>query len=243
MKTAIISGASRGIGKAIALELADQGYDIAINYRTANEELEKLKNEIETKGVQCVLVYGDVSKFEECENIVKNVTEKLEKIDVLVNNAGITKDGLILRMKKEEFQQVIDINLTGTFNMTRNVIPYMMKQRSGRIINMASVVGITGNAGQTNYAASKAGIIGFTKSLAKEVASRNILVNAIAPGFIETDMTNVLADQVKENILNQIPLKRMGTANEVAKLVKFLSSEDSKYITGQVINVDGGMVM
>ena len=224
-KSALITGATRGIGKAIALELADQGYDIAINYRTANEELEKLKNEIETKGVQCVLVYGDVSKFEDCENIVKNVTEKLEKIDVLVNNAGITKDGLILRMKKEEFQQVIDINLTGTFNMTRNVIPYMMKQRSGRIINMASVVGITGNAGQTNYAASKAGIIGFTKSLAKEVASRNILVNAIAPGFIETDMTNVLADQVKENILNQIPLKRMGTANEVAKLVKFLSSE------------------
>ena len=242
-KTALITGATRGIGKAIALELADQGYDIAINYRTANEELEKLKKEIETKGVQCALVYGDVSKFEDCENIVKNVTEKLEKIDVLVNNAGITKDGLILRMKKEDFQQVIDINLTGTFNMTRNVIPYMMKQRSGRIINMASVVGITGNAGQTNYAASKAGIIGFTKSLAKEVASRNILVNAIAPGFIETDMTNVLADQVKENILNQIPLKRMGTANEVAKLVKFLSSEDSKYITGQVINVDGGMVM
>lgn len=242
-KSALITGATRGIGKAIALELADQGYDIAINYRTANEELEKLKKEIETKGVQCALVYGDVSKFEDCENIVKNVTEKLEKIDVLVNNAGITKDGLILRMKKEDFQQVIDINLTGTFNMTRNVIPYMMKQRSGRIINMASVVGITGNAGQTNYAASKAGIIGFTKSLAKEVASRNILVNAIAPGFIETDMTNVLADQVKENILNQIPLKRMGTANEVAKLVKFLSSEDSKYITGQVINVDGGMVM
>ena len=242
-KSALITGATRGIGKAIALELADQGYDIAINYRTANEELEKLKKEIETKGVQCALVYGDVSKFEDCENIVKNVTEKLEKIDVLVNNAGITKDGLILRMKKEDFQRVIDINLTGTFNMTRNVIPYMMKQRSGRIINMASVVGITGNAGQTNYAASKAGIIGFTKSLAKEVASRNILVNAIAPGFIETDMTNVLADQVKENILNQIPLKRMGTANEVAKLVKFLSSEDSKYITGQVINVDGGMVM
>ena len=193
-KSALITGATRGIGKAIALELADQGYDIAINYRTANEELEKLKKEKETKGVQCVLVYGDVSKFEDCENIVKNVTEKLEKIDVLVNNAGITKDGLILRMKKEDFQQVIDINLTGTFNMTRNVIPYMMKQRSGRIINMASVVGIRGSAGQTNYAASKAGIIGFTKSLAKEVASRNILVNAIEPGFKETDMTNVLAD-------------------------------------------------
>lgn len=242
-KTALITGATRGIGKAIALELAEQGYDIAINYRTANVELENLKKEIESKGAQCVLVYGDVSKFEDCENIVKNIIEKLEKIDVLVNNAGITKDGLILRMKKEEFEQVIDVNLVGTFNMTRNVIPYMMKQRSGRIINMASVVGITGNAGQTNYSASKAGIIGFTKSLAKEVASRNILVNAIAPGFIETDMTNVLSDQVKENILNQIPLKRMGTANEVAKLVKFLSSEDSQYITGQVINVDGGMVM
>lgn len=242
-KTALITGATRGIGKAIALELAEQGYDIAINYRTANVELENLKKEIESKGAQCVLVYGDVSKFEDCENIVKNIIEKLEKIDVLVNNAGITKDGLILRMKKEEFEQVIDVNLVGTFNMTRNVIPYMMKQRSGRIINMASVVGITGNAGQTNYSASKAGIIGFTKSLAKEVASRNILVNAIAPGFIETDMTNVLSDQVKENILNQIPLKRMGTANEVAKLVKFLSSEDSKYITGQVINIDGGMVM
>lgn len=242
-KVALITGATRGIGKAIALELAGQGYDIAINYRTANVELENLKKEIESKGAQCVLVYGDVSKFEDCENIVKNIIKKLEKIDVLVNNAGITKDGLILRMKKEEFEQVIDVNLVGTFNMTRNVIPYMMKQRSGRIINMASVVGITGNAGQTNYSASKAGIIGFTKSLAKEVASRNILVNAIAPGFIETDMTNVLSDQVKENILNQIPLKRMGTANEVAKLVKFLSSEDSQYITGQVINVDGGMVM
>lgn len=242
-EVALITGATRGIGKAIALEIAEQGYNIAINYRTANDELSNLKKEIESKGVQCALVYGDVSKFEDCENIVKNVIDKLEKIDVLVNNAGITKDGLILRMKKEDFEQVIDINLTGTFNMTRNVIPYMMKQRSGRIINMASVVGITGNAGQTNYAASKAGIIGFTKSLAKEVASRNILVNAIAPGFIETDMTNVLSDQVKENILNQIPLKRMGTANEVAKLVKFLSSEDSKYITGQVINIDGGMVM
>lgn len=242
-KVALITGATRGIGKAIALEMAEQGYELAINYRTANEELENLKKEIESKGVQCALVYGDVSKFEDCENIVKNVIDKLEKIDVLVNNAGITKDSLILRMKKEDFEQVIDINLIGTFNMTRNVIPYMMKQRSGRIINMASVVGITGNAGQTNYAASKAGIIGFTKSLAKEVASRNILVNAIAPGFIETDMTNVLSDQVKENILNQIPLKRMGTANEVAKLVKFLSSEDSKYITGQVINIDGGMVM
>ena len=169
--------------------------------------------------------------------------EEFGRIDVLVNNAGITRDGLIMRMKKEDFESVIDTNLTGTFNMTRNVVPFMIKQKNGRIINLSSVVGITGNAGQTNYSASKAGVIGFTKSLAKEVASRNILVNAIAPGFIETDMTKVLSDNVKEAILNQIPLKRMGEAKEVAKLVKFLVSDDSKYITGQVINVDGGMVM
>ena len=169
--------------------------------------------------------------------------EEFGRIDVLVNNAGITRDGLIMRMKKEDFESVIDTNLTGTFNMTRNIVPFMIKQKNGRIINLSSVVGITGNAGQTNYSASKAGVIGFTKSLAKEVASRNILVNAIAPGFIETDMTKVLSDNVKEAILNQIPLKRMGEAKEVAKLVKFLVSDDSKYITGQVINVDGGMVM
>ena len=242
-KVALITGGSRGIGKAIALELADNGYNIVINYRTVNDELKNLKKDIEDKKVECLLVYGDVSKFEDCENMIKQAIDKFERIDVLVNNAGITKDGLIMRMKKEDFESVIDVNLTGTFNVTRNVIPYMMKQRSGRIINLSSVVGVAGNAGQTNYSASKAGIIGFTKSLAKEVASRNILVNAIAPGFIETDMTSVLSDSVKEAILNQIPLKRMGSANEIAKLVKFLSSDDCKYITGQVINIDGGMVM
>ena len=242
-KIALVTGGTRGIGKAIALELADNGYDIILNYRTANEELNNLKKEIEEKNVTCYLVYGDISKFEDCENIAKTAIEECGKIDVLVNNAGITRDGLIMRMKKEDFESVIDTNLIGTFNMTRNVIPYMVKQKSGRVINLSSVVGITGNAGQTNYAASKAGVIGFTKSLAKELASRNILVNAIAPGFIETDMTNVLSDSVKESILNQIPLKRMGEAKEVAKLVKFLASEDSGYITGQVINVDGGMVM
>ena len=161
----------------------------------------------------------------------------------MVNNAGITKDMLLARMKEEDFKQVIDVNLVGTFNVTKNVISYMMKARSGRIINISSVVGISGNAGQSNYAASKAGIIGFTKSLAKEVASRNILVNAVAPGFIATDMTSVLSDSVKENINNQIPLRKMGTAEDVAKVVKFLASEDSSYVTGQVINVDGGMVM
>lgn len=242
-KVALVTGATRGIGKAIALELADNGYDIVLNYRNANDELKQTQKEIEEKNVNCFLVYGDISKFEDCENIAKQAIEEFGRIDVLVNNAGITRDGLIMRMKKEDFNAVIDTNLTGTFNMTRNIITFMIKQKSGRIINLSSVVGITGNAGQTNYSASKAGVIGFTKSLAKEVASRNILVNAIAPGFIETDMTKVLSDNVREAILNQIPLKRMGEAKEVAKLVKFLVSEDSKYITGQVINVDGGMVM
>ena len=242
-KVALVTGGTRGIGKAIALELADNGYDIILNYRNANEELKETQKEIENKEVKCFLVYGDISKFEDCENIAKQSIEEFGRIDVLVNNAGITRDGLIMRMKKEDFNSVIDTNLSGTFNMTRNVVPYIVKKKSGRIINLSSVVGITGNAGQTNYSASKAGVIGFTKSLAKELASRNILVNAIAPGFIETDMTKVLSDSVKEGILNQIPLKRMGEAKEVAKLVKFLVSDDSKYITGQVINVDGGMVM
>ena len=242
-KVALVTGATRGIGKAIALELADNGYDIVLNYRNANDELKQTQKEIEGKNVNSFLVYGDISKFEDCENIAKQANDEFGRIDVLVNNAGITRDGLIMRMKKEDFESVIDTNLTGTFNMTRNIVPFMIKQKNGRIINLSSVVGITGNAGQTNYSASKAGVIGFTKSLAKEVASRNILVNAIAPGFIETDMTKVLSDNVKEAILNQIPLKRMGEAKEVAKLVKFLVSDDSKYITGQVINVDGGMVM
>lgn len=242
-KVALITGATRGIGKEIALELAANGFDIAINYRSMQEEMEELKKEIEANKVRCEFVQADVTNFEQCEAMIKETIEKLGRIDVLVNNAGITKDGLIMRMKKEDFEAVIDINLTGTFNVTRNVIPYMIKQKSGRIINVSSVVGVAGNAGQTNYSASKAGIIGFTKSLAKEVASRNILVNAIAPGFIDTDMTKVLSDSVKEGINAQIPLRRMGTPKEVAKVVKFLSSEDSSYVTGQVINIDGGMVM
>lgn len=242
-KVALITGATRGIGKEIAYTLAKEGYTIALNYRSYNESLEMIKKEIEENGVECFLVQGDVSDFEQCENMVQETIKELGRIDVLVNNAGITKDGLLMRMKKEDFESVLDINLVGTFNVTRQVIPYMMKQKEGRIINVSSVVGVSGNAGQTNYSASKAGIIGFTKSLAKEVASRNILVNSIAPGFIATDMTECLSDKVKENIYNQIPLKRMGTANEVAKVVKFLASDDSSYITGQVINIDGGMVM
>ena len=242
-KVAFITGATRGIGRAIALELAKEGYNIALNYRTENEALENLKKEISEIGVECYPVQGDVSKAEDSERMTKEIIEHFEQIDVLVNNAGITKDKLIQRMKEEEFTDVINVNLVGTFNITKNVIKYMTKKRYGKIINISSVVGISGNAGQSNYAASKAGIIGFTKSIAKELASRNITANAVAPGFIQTDMTNVLKDEIKEAIEGTIPLKRLGTAEDVAKVVKFLASDDSNYITGQVINVDGGMLM
>lgn len=243
IKVALVTGATRGIGKEIALTLAENGFNIALNYRKESEELESLKKEIESKNVKCLAVCGDVSNYEQVENFVKEIISEFGRIDVLVNNAGITKDMLLMRMKKEDFESVIDVNLVGTFNVTKNVIPYMMKARNGKIVNISSVVGISGNAGQTNYSASKAGIIGFTKSLAKEVASRNINVNAVAPGFIQTDMTNVLKDEIKEEISKNIPLKRMGTARDVANLVSFLVSENSNYITGQIINVDGGMLM
>ena len=242
-KLAIITGGARGIGKQIALTFAKEGYNIAINYRTENEDLKNTKKEIEENNVKCFTFQGDVTNFKDCEQFVKQIVEEFGNIYVLVNNAGITRDTLLMRMKEEDFKQVIDTNLIGTFNVTKNVISYMMKARSGRIINISSVVGISGNAGQTNYSASKAGIIGFTKSLAKEVASRNITVNAVAPGFIETQMTDVLKDDIKEEIAKKIPLKRMGTPQDVANVVKFLASNDSSYITGQVINIDGGMLM
>lgn len=242
-KVAFITGGTRGIGKQIAITLANEGYDIAINYRKENDDLETTKSEIEKSKVRYLAVQGDVANFNETENMVKEIIREFGKIDILVNNAGITKDMLLMRMKADDFKDVINVNLIGTFNITKNVIPYMMKQRTGRIINVSSVVGISGNAGQTNYSASKAGIIGFTKSLAKEVGSRNILVNAIAPGFIQTQMTDVLKEEVKNEISNKIPLKRMGTVEDVANVVKFLASEDSSYITGQVINIDGGMLM
>ena len=242
-KVALITGATRGIGKQIAITLAKNGYDIAINYRTENDDLKNTKEEIEKNNVKCLAVKGDVAIFEDCEKFVEEVIKEFGKIDILVNNAGITRDTLIMRMKKEDFESVIDTNLVGTFNVTKNVISHMLKARLGRIINISSVVGVSGNAGQTNYAASKAGIIGFTKSLAKEVASRNILVNAVAPGFIETGMTDVLKDEIKQDIEKNIPLKRIGTPEEVANVVKFLASEDSSYITGQVLHVDGGMLM
>lgn len=242
-KVAFITGGTRGIGRQIAITLANSGYDIAVNYRTENEDLAITKTEIEKCNVKCLPIQGDVSSFEDSENMTKQVIEQLGRIDVLVNNAGITKDTLLMRMKKEDFEDVLQVNLVGTFNVTKSVISYMMKQKEGRIINLSSVVGISGNAGQANYAASKAGIIGFTKSLAKEVGSRNILVNAVAPGFIETQMTDVLKDEIKEEIKKTIPLKRMGTVEDVANVVKFLASEESSYITGQVIQVDGGMLM
>lgn len=241
-KVALITGATRGIGKAIAIRLANAGFDIALNYRKENDDLTNTKSEIEKAGVDCLPVQGDISSFEDCERIAKEIFDKFGKIDVLVNNAGITKDMLLMRMKPEDFSSVVDVNLIGTFNMTRNVVPYMVKARSGRVVNISSVVGIEGNAGQTNYSASKAGIIGFTKSLARELGSRNILVNAVAPGFIETDMTAVLSDSVRDEIAKKISLKRMGTAEDVAGVVEFLCGEASSYVTGTVIPVTGGLI-
>lgn len=241
-KVALITGATRGIGKAIAIRLANAGFDIALNYRKENDDLTNTKSEIEKAGVDCLPVQGDISSFEDCERIAKEIFDKFGKIDVLVNNAGITKDMLLMRMKPEDFSSVVDVNLIGTFNMTRNVVPYMVKARSGKIVNISSVVGIEGNAGQANYAASKAGIIGFTKSLARELGSRNILVNAVAPGFIETDMTAVLSDSVRDEIAKKISLKRMGTAEDVAGVVEFLCGEASSYVTGTVIPVTGGLI-
>ena len=242
-KTVFVTGASRGIGKEVALKFADKGYNIVINYVSSKTNVEELKEEFEKKGVKALIMQADVTNKEAIEELVKKAIEGFGQIDVLVNNAGITKDNLLMRMSEEEFDKVIEINLKGTYIVTKAVTKYMMKKRKGSIINLSSVVGVAGNAGQCNYAASKAGIIGFTKSVAKELSSRNIRANAVAPGFIETDMTAVLSDEVKENIHNQIPLKRMGTAKEVANLIYFLGSDESAYITGQVINIDGGMVM
>lgn len=242
-KTAIVTGASRGIGRAIALRLADMGANLVLNYRSSIQGTEDIIKEIEEKGVKAIAVQADISKFEEAEKLVKAAVDTFTSIDILVNNAGITKDGLLLRMKEEDFDNVINVNLKGAFNTIKHVSGIMLKQRSGKIINISSVVGITGNVGQLNYAAAKAGILGLTKSAARELGSRGITVNAVAPGFIQTDMTEVLSDKVKENVKGTIPLKTLGTPEDVANLVGFLASDMASYITGQVINVDGGMVM
>ena len=242
-KNVIVTGATRGIGREIALSLAQNGANIAMNYRNLNSEVEDLINEIKSFGVDALAIKCDVSITEEVDNFVKEVKSHYNTIDVLVNNAGITKDGLILRMKEEDFDDVLDVNLKGTFNTTKSVSSIMVRQKYGKIINISSVVGIAGNAGQCNYAASKAGVIGFSKSVARELASRNINVNVVAPGYINTDMTKNLPDKVKEEIIKSIPMKKIGDPKEVANLVLFLSSNLSDYITGQVINVDGGMVM
>lgn len=242
-KTAVVTGASRGIGRAIALELASQGAAVIINYNGSKEKAEEVRREIEAAGGKAEAIQCDVADFASCEQFFKDVIEKYKSIDILVNNAGITKDGLLMKMSEADFENVLDTNLKGTFHCMRFVSRQMMKQRQGRIINMSSVVGVSGNAGQANYAASKAGVIGLTKSAAKELASRNITVNAVAPGFIETDMTAALPEKVKEAATAQIPLATFGKPEDVAHAVAFLASENARYITGQVLNVDGGMVM
>jgi 3-oxoacyl-(acyl-carrier-protein) reductase len=238
-KTVLVTGAAKGIGKAIALEFAKDGANIVLNYRS-NVDDETIK-EIEALGVQCLAVKADVSDFAEAEKLIKEAKSHFGSLDVLVNNAGITRDGLIMRMSEDDFDSVLKINLKGAFNTIRHASSIMLKQRSGAIINLSSVVGIVGNAGQANYAASKAGLIGLTKSTARELAARGITCNAIAPGFISTDMTAVLSDEVKEQMMCNIPLKAFGTGEDVAKAAVFFAK--NRYITGQVLNVDGGMVM
>ena len=242
-KVAVVTGASRGIGRAIALRLAQEKAAVVINYNGSREKAEEVVQEIEAAGGTACAIQCDVSDFSACEAFFKEVTERYGRVDILVNNAGVTRDGLLMKMSEEDFDKVVDTNLKGTFNCIRFVARQMIKQRGGRIINMASVSGVMGNAGQANYSASKAGVIGLTKSVARELASRGITVNAVAPGFINTEMTAVLSDKVKEGAVTQIPLGTFGETEDIANAVAFLASDGARYITGQVLSVDGGMSM
>jgi len=242
-KVAVITGAGRGIGRAIALHFAESGAKVVINYRSSIAQVEELLSLIKNAGGEAIAVQADISKEDEAKKLLEEAVKNFGRLDVIVNNAGITKDNLLIRMTEADFDSVMDINLKGTFFCMKHAANIMLKQRSGKIINIASVVGLTGNAGQVNYAASKAGVIGMTKAAARELASRGITVNAVAPGFIDTDMTDILPDKVKEATIASIPLKRFGIASEVAGAVGFLASEAANYITGQVLQVDGGMVM
>lgn len=240
-KVALVTGAGRGIGAEIAKTFAREGASVVVNYSGNGQAASQTVEALRTLGVQAESYRCNVADFEAVSQMVADVVEKYKRIDILVNNAGITRDGLLMRMSEEDFDAVVDVNLKGTFNCIRHVSRTMLKQRSGRILNLSSVVGIAGNAGQVNYSASKAGIIGVTKSAAKELASRGITVNAIAPGYIDTDMTSGLSDSVKENILSAIPLGRMGTVQDIAETAVFLASDAAAYITGQILSVDGGM--
>ena len=242
-KNALVTGAGRGIGKAIALELAAKGAFVIVNYNGSKEAAEQTVAEIKAAGGDAIAYQCSVSDYEACGAMITALIKEYAHIDILVNNAGITRDGLLMKMSEEDFDAVINTNLKGCFNTIRHMSRYFLKQRAGKIINISTVSGILGNAGQANYSASKAGVIGLTKAVARELASRGINVNAVAPGFVETDMTDALSDSVKENLKSQIPLGKIGHPQDIAKAVAFLASPDANYITGQVLSVDGGMAI
>ncbi|TLY32574.1 MAG: 3-oxoacyl-[acyl-carrier-protein] reductase [Ignavibacteria bacterium] len=242
-KVALVTGGSRGIGRAIALKLAQDGAHVMISYRTRAPEAQEVVEGIKKSGRRSAAYQSDASMYQQAKETIEQIVKDFKRLDILINNAGITKDGLLLRMAEEDWDSVINTNLKSVFNYTKAALHPMMSQKSGKIVNLTSVTGITGNAGQTNYAASKAGIIGFTKSLAKEVGSRNIQVNAVAPGFVETEMTAKLTEVQRQKLAENIPLKRTATPEDIAGVVNFLASPDSDYITGQVICVDGGLAM